>query len=277
MLVWNDIAKYRKDYNNGIKKLDNANNAYRNGLPLLMTDDEYDNELNELYKLCPSHHILLRLVSEPRAKISGSIPSPFYVGSLDKIKSQPELEKWIGTHEVMIVSDNLDGISCIWNPIELKLYIPGDRSTCLDISEWMQYISFGENVKCNLPYWIRGELIIPKHLIPNGKLGRSIVNGIFHRKNPLGSNDIKNVRFVAFEIISNLDTNKQFKLLNENNIFTPWYFVLDDVNNLDKMLFERREMSEYNVDGLVIKKDNCSKIQIPIKRKKQVNVNPIKL
>jgi NAD-dependent DNA ligase len=249
---------------NLIEKLVKANDAYRNGYPLLMTDDEYDACLDQLKMKNPTHP----LISKPRAEIPSNKDVktlPFYVGSLDKVKTVDELAKWTRKNKgTTVVSDKLDGISGIWNPDGNQLYIPGDDTSCLDVSEMIQYISFSpkvlaKNISSNV--WIRGELIMPRKLIPEGKLGRSIINGLFHRKINIVS-ELEKVRFVAYEIIPVNDESvqlvqEQMVLLDMWKIWTPWYSIVSTTldENLNSILEQRKQESEYDIDGLVIKTD----------------------
>ena len=80
-----------------ISKLTKANEAYRNGATLLMTDDEYDAGLEKLKKVQPDHPLLkqVRAAPAPSEKV---IRMPFYLGSLDKAKTAEELGKWSKKH-----------------------------------------------------------------------------------------------------------------------------------------------------------------------------------
>ena len=50
-----------------ISRLTKANEAYRNGSTLLMTDDEYDAGLEELKKAQPNHPLLKQVRAAPNA------------------------------------------------------------------------------------------------------------------------------------------------------------------------------------------------------------------
>ena len=182
-----------------VSKLSKANEAYRNGAPLLMTDEEYDAGLAALESIDPAHPFL-KMVRAPPSTCGQVVRVPYYLGSLDKAKTAEELDKWAKKQvtDSYLVSQKLDGISGLWNPVKRLLYLSGDDNMGLDVSQWLTHISLSpKTLAANLDdVWIRGELIMPRALVPEGRLGRSIVNGIFHHSVP-NPQEAKKVRCVA--------------------------------------------------------------------------------
>ena len=120
-----------------IQRLTAANNAYRNGLTLLMTDDEYDAGLEQLKKVQPNHPLLTQVRAAPSS--DKVVRMPFYLGSLDKAKTSEELGKWTKKSSgPYVVSEKLDGISGLWNPFAKNLYLSGDDNMGVDVSPWLQ-------------------------------------------------------------------------------------------------------------------------------------------
>ena len=251
-----------------VLKLTKANEAYRNGQALLMTDDEYDAALEQLAKLNPKHPFLKQVRAAPNITAAKVVRMPFYLGSLDKAKVAEELEKWIRKMpkaSTFLVAEKLDGISGLWNPASRNLYLSGDDNMGVDVSPWLQHISLTDTqmsrdvMHKNIPedVWIRGELIMPRSQIPEGKLGRSIVNGQFHLKTP--SPEAAKVRFVGYEIIGmapELSVQQQLSWLQNWGLWTPWSIHLNDVSDTAKLssfLMIRRTDSDYDMDGLVIR------------------------
>lgn len=241
-----------------IARLTRANEAYRNGQALLMTDDEYDSGIEQLRKMNPEHPFLKQVRAAP-ATTSKVVRMPFYLGSLDKAKVSEELDRWTkkaAKASTFVLAEKLDGISGLWNPRGQKLYLSGDDNMGVDVSPWLQHISLSPK-KANVSedVWIRGELIMPRSKIPQGKLGRSIVNGQFHLKTP--TQDASNIRFVAYEIIgmSDLSVQQQFSWLDVWSLWTPWSIHLTDLSDtrLSSFLMIRRTDSEYEMDGLVVR------------------------
>ena len=251
-----------------VLKLTKANEAYRNGQALLMTDDEYDAALEKLAKLNPQHPFLKQVRAAPNKVEAKLVRMPFYLGSLDKAKVADELEKWTRKApkaSTFVVAEKLDGISGLWNPAAKNLYLSGDDNMGVDVSPWLHHISLTDTqmsrdvMHKNIPegVWIRGELIMPRSQIPEGKLGRSIVNGQFHLKAP--SPEAAKVRFVGYEIIGmapELSVQQQLSWLENWGLWTPWSIQLNDVSDTAKLssfLMIRRTDSDYDMDGLVIR------------------------
>ena len=243
--------------------LEKANEAYRNGRPLLMTDEEYDEGVAELALLKPDHPILKNI----RGALTGSVVTlPFYLGSLDKIKTADELGKWVSKkpEDSYILSEKLDGISGLFNPAKSILYLSGDEMTGLDVSAWVPYLNM--RIK-EIPesVWIRGELIMPTSKVPEGRLGRSIVNGIFHQTQP-NPVETKKVQFIGYEIIGLKpvpNTIFQFQQLDTWGIRTPWTKHVDTLSaeELSKIFEERRDRSDYAIDGIVIKGNTATQVR----------------
>ena len=246
-----------------VARLTKANDAYRNGLAILMTDEEYDAGIDELQKKVPNHP-LLKKTRAPPSQISKTVPMPYYLGSLNKAKVAEELLKWTKAKQNYVVSEKLDGISGLWNPTLKKLYLSGDDNTGLDVSAWLAYMSLSKTyVADDIPedVWIRGELIMAKSDVPPGRLGRSIVNGIFHHITPSPVEAAK-VRFVAYEVIGldpSLTTKQQFSWLETWSMWLPWYSSMKELDpvNLTALLATRRKESQYDMDGLVCKTNVC--------------------
>lgn len=251
-------------------KLEKANNAYRNGGPLLMTDEEYDAGLELLVKQAPNHPLLSKVRAAP--PINGAtVRMPYYLGSLDKAKAADDLAKWHKKCEpgtTFVLSEKLDGISGLWNPTQQKLYLSADDNTGVDVSSWLRYISvssgrLADDISDDV--WIRGELIMSKDKIPPGRLGRSIINGIFHHKVPNPAEAAK-VQFLSYEIIGmdpGLSVQQQNSWLQSWNLWVPWFMnckTLPTPDTLTQLLATRRNESVYEMDGLVIK---TNKPQLP--------------
>jgi NAD-dependent DNA ligase len=102
-----------------VAKLTKANEAYRNGQSLIMTDDEYDAGMEELAKKVPNHPLLKKVRAAPTEK-GRTVKMPYYLGSLDKAKVGDDLTKWLKKCEAdssFIVSEKLEGISLAFTTI----------------------------------------------------------------------------------------------------------------------------------------------------------------
>jgi NAD-dependent DNA ligase len=249
-----------------VSSLTKANEAYRNGQPLLMTDEEYDAGMELLASKVPHHPLLKKVRAAPTPLAKGGrgtiVKMPFYLGSLDKAKVADELDKWTKKtpSDAYIVSDKLDGITSLWNPSQAKLYLSGDDDSGLDVSAWLPFLNKGHATAYDdVPedVWIRGELIMPKKSVPPGRLGRSIVNGIFHHSAPDPA-EAKKVHLVSYEVIGmaeGLTVRQQFSWITNWGLLSPYTFISKSpsADALTKVLAERRQAGEYDIDGLVIR------------------------
>jgi DNA ligase (NAD+) len=249
-----------------VANLTKANEAYRNGQPLLMTDEEYDAGMELLANKVPHHPLLKKVRAAPTPAAKGGkgtiVKMPFYLGSLDKAKVADELDKWTKKtpSDSYIVSDKLDGITSLWNPSKAKLYLSGDDDSGLDVSAWLPFLYKGPATAYDdVPedVWIRGELIMPKKSVPPGRLGRSIVNGIFHHSAP-DPLEAKKVHLVSYEVIGmdeGLTVRQQFSWITNWGLLSPYTYVTKTLaaDALTKVLAERRQAGEYDIDGLVIR------------------------
>jgi len=244
-----------------VLRITQANEAYRNGQALLMTDEEYDAAVEQLVNRVPNHPLLKKVRAPPSSTNGAIVKMPYYLGSLDKAKVSDELTRWVKkapANSRYVISEKLDGISGLWNPKEGKLYLSGDDNTGVDVSSWLKYISLSPKVLSTDIFdaiWIRGELIMPKNLVPAGRLGRSIINGIFHHKIPDPVESAK-VRFVGYEILgADLSVQQQMSWIQTWDMWVPWSVTMKELSadGLTDLLEKRRSESPYDMDGLVIK------------------------
>ena len=253
-----------------VQKLIAANEAYRNGANLLMTDDEYDEGIEMLARVDPNHPLLFQVGATVGQDQAGKATKlPHRMASLDKAKVQEDLAKFIKrqpdvAHQGFVLSEKLDGISGLWSPKKGKLYLRGNGIVGVDVSNYLPHLQLFTVKKPTteeIPedVWIRGELILPKSKIPPGRLGRSITNGIFHHDVP-DPKEAGNVRFVAYEIIGmagSITAQQQMAWIQNWNLYYPWYQVvpasLPTAADLTQILETRLAASEYDMDGIVIR------------------------
>jgi DNA ligase (NAD+) len=186
-----------------VNRLTAASHAYHNGLPLTMSDAEYDAALEQLAAAAPDHPFLTR-VGAPLAT-GDEVTLPYVLPSLNKIKGTDEsLPKWLGRNPAAAyhVSQKLDGCSALWIPATRKLYTRGDGVKGRDISAFVPYFKGLSTASPDVIKAVRGELIMrsDSSAIPAGKIARNIVAGALNRKEADPAL-FAEIRFVAYELI----------------------------------------------------------------------------
>jgi NAD-dependent DNA ligase len=199
------------------------------------------------------------------------------MGSMDKIKNETtELRSYIKkfTH-AKCISEKLDGISLLldFTSKTVKAFTRGDGSYGQSVTQILPYVknlkkAIREFVNNNDTYcgYIRGELIIKKknwlRIQHKGKNARNFVAGILHKKT-VDPNDFEYVEFVAYQFIAHpikkeiITPSIQLTFLEKagftvvkHNVFA--HSLLEKKEWLLNQLLEWKEMSEYEIDGLII-------------------------
>lgn len=243
-----------------VNQLKEAADAYYNTGISKMTDDEYDELRDELERLDPANPFL-KIVGAPVTS-AGTVKLPVPMPSLNKIKpgtgaiaqfTKIPCSAWI-------LSEKLDGISVLWTPADRKLYLRGDGAVGQDVSHLVKLGLQGLPVRMEKEFRVRGEFVIRKSDVPPNTIGRSWINGVLHRSDPIES-DVAKIRFVAYEICSakgGVGTRQdQMTMLSKLRYEVPWWTV---VNRLDEdvlgiALKERRSVGLYDIDGIVVGQD----------------------
>ena len=249
-----------------VEQLQRANYAYHNGSTILMSDDEYDKGLEELRKRSPSHPFL----SVIGAKVpKGSVVLPVVLGSQDKVRSgEGGLERWMARKgsaagvKLFVVTEKLDGLSALYvsTSSTRRMFLRGDGVKGVDVTRVLDRVSTGAVSPC----LVRGELILRNEKTPTGSVGRSLVNGWVHRSLDTTTgvpSELADVEFLAYQVMepAGLTRSQQLKWLEKNGFKTPWSIfwpragITDEL--LKKTLIERRQVSAYPLDGLVVSTD----------------------
>ena len=142
------------DYESLMRLYCKANEAYHNSANPIMSDKAYD----VLYDFVESRYPNAVSVGSPI--LGRKTKLPFYMGSLNKMKSSPE--KWLESyHGPYVISAKLDGVSALFdNRSQAKLYTRGDGEHGLDISHFIGPLGLNQIKEKNIV--VRGECIIPK-------------------------------------------------------------------------------------------------------------------
>ena len=252
----------------------------------IVDDSVYDNLIEQLKILKPSHPLLSQIDSPLLDK--AKVKLPFHMGSMDKLKPEntKELERWkTKFSSPYIVSEKLDGISglLVVRDHRYYLYTRGkDGKYGTNLTGLTRFL-----VKHTLPNpkhipncTIRGELIIPKHKFyqykesnPDVKHSRNVAGGVLLSKHPkVEVLDILN--FVAYEVVQAYDkkgtnvltfnVSEQIAWLKRYKFKIVWNQVIIDIDpdQLSKILRKQKASSEYDIDGIVVYHDYHNKRNI---------------
>lgn len=264
----NEPVKYLKTKTKKeiINFLQDCDIAFFNTNKTLLNDDMYDLVKNYLKNLDPKNAYFKRVGADEDTKVK----LPYWMGSLDKIKDDEKaINNWKKKYNgSAIVSDKLDGISCLFykNNENINIYTRGNGIEGQDITHLRNYITF-PNIS-ESKFAIRGELIISKNnweLIKDlGSNARNVVAGAIHSK-ILNKTLLNNIEFLAYDILfPEMKIEDSFNYFTKNNIKCAYYKLLEesDVNleTLSTHLESRRNNSDYEVDGIVIYNNKQHKI-----------------
>ena len=243
-----------------------AAEQYYNGEGVI-SDKLYDDLFDEIKKRDPKNDFLKKVGFEITGK--NKVELPYYMGSMDKIKisESDRLSKWQKKFNKYdyVVMDKLDGISGLFvlkNGTK-KLYTRGNGTIGQDITHLINTIpSFKFSVSTDIV--LRGELIISKKkwekYTSQFSNARNMVSGLVNSKK-INTDIMKDIDFVTYEIMEpRMRQSEQLKFLQKNKMTHVYYETLDksdlDFEMLDEILLDRREVSEYEIDGIIIMDDS---------------------
>jgi NAD-dependent DNA ligase len=240
-----------------IKLAKYLSNKYYSSEPIV-SDEEYDLLIDSIKYREPNNSFLKEIGTD--CKKNNIVDLPFYMGSMDKIKNSKDIINWSNKFSgPYYISDKLDGISAL---LEIdkkngnKLYTRGNGLQGNDITTLLKYLNIP---KIDADYVvIRGELIISKEKFKkySDKMAnaRNLVCGTVNSKK-INKEKMNDIDFVAYEIIEPwLSIKDQFITLKENNFNTVYNTVFENINidNLSNLLKERKNNSEYDIDGIIV-------------------------
>lgn len=239
-----------------------ANLAYREGKELILSDDLFDLIIEYIEKHYPENPVLKTIGSAVTSGKKAKLP--FYMGSLDKIKTDDKLiERFKANYKCSyVVSEKLDGNSALIVKTDkgaLKMYTRGDGVEGQDISHLLNVI---QNIPSKPQNWsaVRGELIISRtdfdKVKDQGANARNMVAGLLNAKTP-NLQLAKLIQFVAYEMIDPvLSPEKQLKLMSDSGLKVVKHHLLTEhslsTEKLSEILVHSRKTSEFEVDGIVV-------------------------
>jgi DNA ligase (NAD+) len=248
------------------KIIQKANYSYYNTSEPLMSDTLFDIVKEYLENLNPNHPVLKAIGHQ--VEYGKKEKLPYFLGSLNKIKTDEKLiDKFKKEHTgSYIVSDKLDGNSALLyiTNNSMKLFSRGDGIEGQNITHLLPFIQLRfkleETKSKEKEICIRGELIISKKDFETVKdkfaNARNLVAGLVNSKIP-DTNIAKLVQFVAYELITpKVEPVRQYAFIECLGFKTAFHVKKAEeqltANTLSQILVERREVSEFEIDGIVV-------------------------
>jgi DNA ligase (NAD+) len=190
---------------------------------------------------------------------------PIWLGSMNKLKETGKIEKWLKLNksEEFEIHKKIDGVSCLLVIKKsgcMKIYTRGNGKIGTDISYFLPYFkSIPKNIKEDIT--IRGELVMYDKIFNKKFSGeyanaRNFVSGRVNGK--IVRDGINDIKFIAYELILNkklqLKPSKQLKYLHDLKFLTVGRITVNEISikSLSKKLITFKNISKYQIDGLVI-------------------------
>jgi NAD-dependent DNA ligase len=249
------LLKHQSELMDLRNKLRKANQAYHTSDKPIMTDEKYDQLEQRLRTLSPNDKELRKVGSLP-TKAQRKVSLPYSMPSLDKIKPNETLTRWLGNNPgPYTISDKLDGVSGMFAGD--KLYTRGNGLVGVDISHLIPYVRGNGKLPSGVKA-IRGELCFLRDTFTRKyakkfKNARNLTSGVVNSKevNMIAKDLIFIVHGVVYPAKRLSSVAPQLK----SNRFNVVQFV--EKTKLDEAwllsyLAKRREDSTVDIDGLVI-------------------------
>lgn len=251
-----DTLKKVKEYTDDI--------YYNTGESSGLTDEQYDKLAEAIAKRDKQYYV--KVGSKIREN-DNRVELPYWMGSMDKIRTNEELQKWLtkNKHTNYVIEKKLDGVSALLliEKGQYKLYTRGDGYIGADISYLVPYFTtIPKNIKENIV--IRGELIMDKNIFAE-KYGAEYKNPRNFVSGRIGGKTVRegleDIEFIAYEIVSDttLSPYKQLMKLQKMG-FEIVYWAIDQYHNMTgPLLVDRlvylKGVTSYEIDGLIIQPD----------------------
>jgi DNA ligase (NAD+) len=252
-------------------KIMKARNDYYNNQPQI-SDKVYDALIDELKVLDPTNKAVTSIgapvISSEWKKVKHQIP----MGSLDKVNSPIELNKWAIPHknEELFVCDKLDGLSlnCVYENGKLVDAISRGSGEVGDsiFSNVIKMSGIKPTIN-NFTGSLRGEIIMTKtnhqKYFSDKSNPRNAASGISKRLDGIGCDKL-NVLF--YQAIGDIDFKteiEQFEWLIKQGLLTPNYSLKKNSSEVNLYWRDyqdtKRDKLDWDIDGIVVRLNDMQK------------------
>jgi DNA ligase (NAD+) len=219
----------------------------------LLTDETYD-ELIDTYEAKYGKYISVG--AEPRRE---KVVLPYYLGSLDKIKTDTEVDHWLTGHPgPFIVQDKVDGLTLllVYNKGSLKIYTRGGGVNGMDVSHLSSYVKLP---RLTMDIAVRVEIVLTKDAFARVGAGyknaRNLTSGVVNSKKQFKPEIAQELTCYAYRIITKNQTPEVdiMELMALGfNVPNPVLSPTLDREQLHNYLSMRKRDAPYEIDGLVV-------------------------
>lgn len=244
------------DSSNFRSLLDYLNDSYHNDEGII-PDDIYDSLL-EIYErnFGPYNKVGAQPTGEKH-------PLPYYLGSLRKIKTAIDINKWVKTYKgPYLIEDKVDGLTLliVYQMIgirrTIKIYTRGGGHMGSDVSHLADYINLP---RIDYDLAVRGEIVMTKEAFNrvggDYKNARNLVSGIVNSKKRFQPTLARELSFYAYRIMNSSDNpeNQMSFLMGLGfNVPFPVYSQTISYDILSSYHKTRITDAPYEMDGLVV-------------------------
>ena len=166
-----------------------ASDKYYNEEESILSDKSFDIIRDYLENNFPNSKFLKQIGAEIKGndKQKNKIKLPVHMGSMNKKKTEKEIDLWIKKYpNEVVISDKLDGISFLLaikynkkdDTFSKQLLTRGNGTEGKDISHLLELIPFPKNISFKEDIIIRGEILVSRENFK--KMGDISANGRFY-------------------------------------------------------------------------------------------------
>lgn len=257
------------------KQIREANVAYRLGVPII-TDNVYDNLVDELKKISPNDELLVEIGhivedNDRKQKL------PITMASMNKIKKIEDIDNWcrlkgIPKSTIFILTPKFDGISLCVDEVNGAVSTRGDGEVGQRSDRHYEYVDNKLKDNNGLFQYTYGEVMIPKKVFVDKYSSefanpRNLVAGLFNSKTP--SDKLKDCKYIKYGISKDLKPHFQSKkqvieFLNKNQNTQVDYHICRASDITEELMIELfdRWSKEFEIDGIIIEVNDLNQQKV---------------